>query len=134
MFLAAEHCDEGVDRVEVTFASSFDRQKSTTYWGTWHGDPAYSTSQGDPHDIAVVVLDTDVAGAESITPARLPLRARSEAFRGRRASPRWGTARRRSPTVPEARRSTTPTSAMSPSEPQLADEAVAADLAERIHR
>lgn len=85
MFLAAEHCDEGVDRVEVTFASSFDRQKSTTYWGTWHGDPAYSTSQGDPHDIAVVVLDTDVAGAESITPARLPLRARSEAFRGRQS-------------------------------------------------
>ena len=72
VFLTAEHCDEGVSRVEVTFASSFDRQKSTTYWGTWHGDGAYSKSQSDPHDIAVVVLDTDVADAENITPARLP--------------------------------------------------------------
>ena len=72
VFLTAEHCDEGVDRLEVTFASSFDRQKTTTYWGSWHGDPAYSKSQSDPHDVAVVVLDTDVADAESITSARLP--------------------------------------------------------------
>jgi V8-like Glu-specific endopeptidase len=69
VFLTAEHCDEGVNRVEVTFASTFDRQSSTTYWGTWHGDQAYSKSQSDPHDIAVVVLDTDVP---NITPARLP--------------------------------------------------------------
>src|SRR5258705_10032208 len=39
VFLTAEHCDEGVSRVEVTFASTFDRATSTTYWGTWHGDP-----------------------------------------------------------------------------------------------
>jgi len=69
VFLTAEHCDEGVSRVEVTFATSFDRQQSTTYWGTWHGDPNYSQSQSDPHDIAVVVLDKAVKG---ITPARLP--------------------------------------------------------------
>jgi hypothetical protein len=69
VFLTAEHCDLGVSRVEVTFASTFDRATSTTYWGTWHGDPAYSQSQSDPHDIAVVVLDKAVKG---ITPARLP--------------------------------------------------------------
>ena len=69
IFLTAEHCDEGVSRVEVTFASTFDRATSTTYWGTWHGDPAYKKTSGDPHDMAVVVLDNAVTG---ITPARLP--------------------------------------------------------------
>jgi hypothetical protein len=70
VFLTAEHCDEGVSRVEVTFATSFDRAASTTYWGTWHGDPAYNQSTSDPHDIAVVVLDKVVKG---VTPARLPV-------------------------------------------------------------
>ena len=69
VFLTAAHCDLGVSRVEVTFASAFDRQRSTTYWGTWHADPAYNKSQSDPHDIAVVVLDKAVQG---ITPAALP--------------------------------------------------------------
>src|SRR5580765_7962411 len=46
VFLTAEHCDEGVSRVEVTFASTFDRATSTTYWGTWHGDPAYKKTSG----------------------------------------------------------------------------------------
>jgi V8-like Glu-specific endopeptidase len=69
VFLTAEHCDLGVDRVEVTFASTFDRATSTTYWGTWHGDPAYKKTSGNPNDIAVVVLDQAVTG---ITPARLP--------------------------------------------------------------
>lgn len=69
LFLTAEHCDEGVSRVEVTFESTFDRATSTTYWGTWHGNPSYSQSQSDPNDLAVVVLDKAVKG---ITPARLP--------------------------------------------------------------
>ena len=69
VFLTAEHCDLGVSRVEVTFASTFDRATSTTYWGAWHGDPAYNQSQSDPHDIAVVILDKAVHG---ITPAQLP--------------------------------------------------------------
>ena len=69
VFLTAEHCDLGLDRVEVTFASTFDRATSTTYWGTWHGDPAYAKNSGDPNDLAVVVLDDAVNG---ITPARLP--------------------------------------------------------------
>jgi trypsin len=69
VFLTAEHCDLGVSHVEITFASSFTRGVSTTYWGTWHGDPAYNQTASDPHDLAVVVLDKAVRG---ITPARLP--------------------------------------------------------------
>jgi V8-like Glu-specific endopeptidase len=69
VFLTAEHCDEGVSRVAVTFDSSYDAATGTTYWGTWHGDPDYSHATGDPHDIAVVVLDKAPKG---ITPARLP--------------------------------------------------------------
>jgi V8-like Glu-specific endopeptidase len=69
VFLTAAHCDEGVSRVEVTFASVFDRATSTTYWGTWHADPAYNQTQSDPHDIAVVVFDKAIKG---IAPARLP--------------------------------------------------------------
>jgi Trypsin len=69
VFLTAAHCDEGVSRVAVTFDSSYVFPKGTTYWGTWHADPAFNKSQGDPHDLAVVVLDNDAKG---ITPARLP--------------------------------------------------------------
>jgi hypothetical protein len=69
VFLTAEHCDLGVSRVEVTFASTFDRATSATYWGTWYGDPDYNQTSSDPHDLAVVVLDKAVRG---ITPARLP--------------------------------------------------------------
>jgi hypothetical protein len=69
VFLTAAHCDLGEARVAVTFDSHYDAATGTEYWGTWHADPAYGTSQGNPHDIAVVVLDTPVMG---ITPARLP--------------------------------------------------------------
>jgi Trypsin len=69
VFLTAEHCDEGVSRVAVTFDSSYVYPSGTTYWGTWHGDPNYNQSQSDPQDLAVVVLDKAVKG---ITPARLP--------------------------------------------------------------
>jgi trypsin len=69
VFLTAEHCDLGVSRVEVTFASTFDRATSTTYWGTWYGDPDYNQASSDPHDLSVVVLDKSVRG---ITPARMP--------------------------------------------------------------
>jgi hypothetical protein len=69
VFLTAEHCDEGVTRVAVTFDSSYVSPTGTTYWGTWHGDPNYNKTHSDPQDLAVVVLDHDVTG---ITPARLP--------------------------------------------------------------
>jgi hypothetical protein len=69
IFLTASHCDEGVSRVAVTFDSDYDAGTGTTYWGTWHADPAYNQAQGDPHDLAVVVLDQAIKG---ISPARLP--------------------------------------------------------------
>jgi hypothetical protein len=68
VFLTAEHCDEGLARVKVTFDSVYTAP-GTTYTGTWYGDPGYRKAASDPHDIAVVVLDTAPAG---ITPARLP--------------------------------------------------------------
>jgi hypothetical protein len=69
VFLTAAHCDEGVSRVAVTFDTSYTAATGTTYSGTWHADPAYRKAQSDPHDVAVVVLDTPVAG---IQPALLP--------------------------------------------------------------
>src|SRR5918911_3573420 len=45
VFLTAEHCDEGVSRVAVTFDSVYDAATGTTHWGTWHGDPLYSNAQ-----------------------------------------------------------------------------------------
>jgi V8-like Glu-specific endopeptidase len=67
--LTAEHCDEGVSRVAVTFDSSYDAAIGTTYWGTWHGNPNYNQAQSDPQDVAVIVLDK---APKRITPARLP--------------------------------------------------------------
>jgi secreted trypsin-like serine protease len=69
VFLTAEHCDEGVSRVEVTFDSSYVYPTGDTRWGTWHGDPDYGKEQNDPNDLAVVVLDEAVTG---IAPAQLP--------------------------------------------------------------
>jgi hypothetical protein len=69
VFLTAAHCDQDVARVAVTFESSYVFPTGKTYWGTWHADPAYPSGQGDPHDIAVVILDKAVTG---VTPARLP--------------------------------------------------------------
>ena len=70
VFLTAAHCDEGVSRVAVTFDSTYDAATGTAYWGTWHADPEYTGgANGDPHDIAVIVLDKAPKG---ITPARLP--------------------------------------------------------------
>jgi secreted trypsin-like serine protease len=66
VFLTAAHCGEG-DRVRVTFSSAY-QDGDKVYAGTWHADPLYNGAQNDPHDIAVVVLDT----APRITPARLP--------------------------------------------------------------
>jgi hypothetical protein len=68
VFLTAAHCEiPGVSQVRVTFDSAFT-YPGKTYTGTWHADPAYSQSQSDPHDIAVIVLDK----SPRITPAELP--------------------------------------------------------------
>lgn len=52
----------------VTFDSAFD-PSSTLVGGTMHTDPEYRRSQGDPHDLAVVVLEREVPG---VAPAELP--------------------------------------------------------------
>src|SRR5829696_7690907 len=67
VFLTAAHCDWGLTRMAVTFDSVYTAS-GTTYWGDWHADPRYRGAQGDPYDLAVVVLDNPV----SITPADLP--------------------------------------------------------------
>jgi secreted trypsin-like serine protease len=67
VFLTAAHCAEG-DRVRVSFDTAY-QDGDKVYTGTFHGDPLYGSSQSDPHDIAVVVLDKAVKG---IAPAKLP--------------------------------------------------------------
>jgi hypothetical protein len=69
VFLTAAHCDWDLDRMAVTFDSTYVALTGTTYWGTWHADPRFRGGQGDPYDLAVVVFDSPVTG---ITPARLP--------------------------------------------------------------
>jgi hypothetical protein len=69
VFLTAAHCDWGLSRMAVTFDSVYVAKTGKTHWGTWYADPLFRGAQGDPHDLAVVVLDGPVTG---ITPARLP--------------------------------------------------------------
>ncbi len=69
VFLTAAHCGEGGSgRVRVTFSTAY-HDGDTVYSGTFHADPAYTGNNGDPHDMAVVVLDKAVKG---ITPVQLP--------------------------------------------------------------
>ena len=69
VFLTAAHCDEGLERVAVTFDSAYNSETGTTHWGTWHNHPGYRPAQSDPHDLAVIVFDEAIDG---ITPAPLP--------------------------------------------------------------
>ena len=66
--LTAAHCDDDGARTRVTFDQAYEAG-DVVYKGTFEADPAYSQTQSDPHDIAVVVLDKEVKG---IAPARLP--------------------------------------------------------------
>src|SRR5829696_6769020 len=68
VFLTAAHCADDGERVAVTFDTDYEAG-DRLYYGTFEADPLYNQSQSDPHDIAVVVLDTAVRG---ITPALLP--------------------------------------------------------------
>ena len=68
VFLTAAHCDWGLDRMAVTFDSVYDSTTGTEHWGAWHADPRFRGAQGDPYDLAVVVLDDPVG----VSPARLP--------------------------------------------------------------
>ena len=74
VFLTAAHCEiPGATQVKVTFASAF-KFPGTTFTGTWHADPAFSQSQGDSHDIAVILLGT----SPGIPPALLPAAGSNE--------------------------------------------------------
>jgi hypothetical protein len=68
VFLTAAHCDIGAETVYVTFDTQYTA-KSKLISGTFHGDPLYSQTQSDPHDIAVVVFDKPI---KKLTPAQLP--------------------------------------------------------------
>ena len=73
VFLTAAHCTSyleslGIDRVWVTFDPAYD-SSSVLVGGTVHTDPEYRRSQGDPHDLAVVLLERAVTGT---LPAELP--------------------------------------------------------------
>jgi secreted trypsin-like serine protease len=68
VFLTAAHCGDDGARVAVTFDTDY-QAGDRIYYGTFHADPLYNQSQNDPHDIAVVVLNSPVQG---ITAARLP--------------------------------------------------------------
>ena len=68
VFLTAAHCDLGRARVFVSFDSAIN-SKSKLLPGTYYADPLYNQAQSDPHDIAVVILDSPVKG---VTPAQLP--------------------------------------------------------------
>ena len=76
VFLTAAHCvnwmpEAGIDPhdVYVSFDSVFQIGVSPAYRGTYHINPNYGHDSSDPHDIAVVVLDTPIT---DITPAALP--------------------------------------------------------------
>jgi secreted trypsin-like serine protease len=80
VFLTAGHCtdfleSEGISQVWVTFVSAYDEDSAAPgglVSGTYvtHPDYGYSGKGGhsDPHDLAVVLLDSPVG----ITPAQLP--------------------------------------------------------------
>src|SRR5687767_12632542 len=68
VFLTAAHCDIGTSQVTVTFDSQYT-SKSKLHSGTYHASSAYTGSQKDPGDLAVVVFDHPING---ITPAKLP--------------------------------------------------------------
>lgn len=70
VFVTAAHCgDPGQTSARVSFDSHYVAGKSKLYAGRWIPDPDYGPSQGDPHDIAVVVFNKAVQG---ISPAQLP--------------------------------------------------------------
>jgi secreted trypsin-like serine protease len=73
VFLTAAHCDIGQSRVYVGFEANLDVGSTVgnpvLHTGTYIANPAYTKHQNDPHDIAVVILDTPIT---DVTPARLP--------------------------------------------------------------
>lgn len=110
VFLTAGHCTAFLESLDitdvwVTFDSTFDTSTSTLIHGSYVTDPSYGYSgQGgasDPHDLAVVLLDS----AASATPVQLPalgllgkLDLRSQTF----TAVGYGTVREQKTTGPNA--------------------------------
>lgn len=76
VFLTAAHCvnwlpSAGIpaDQVYVTFDSVYEIGVSTIYQGTYYVNPNYGHDNGDPNDVAVIVLRAPIY---DITPASLP--------------------------------------------------------------
>src|SRR5215204_2626067 len=65
--LTAAHCNDDGARTRVTFDTAYVAGDKI-YRGTFHSDRQYPGTTSDYHDVAVVVLDQDVA----INAARLP--------------------------------------------------------------
>jgi hypothetical protein len=71
VFVTAAHCtgDLASNRVWVSFDSRYVAGSSTLLPGTAHSDPQWGLVKNDSHDVAVVVLDSPVAG---VKPFALP--------------------------------------------------------------
>jgi hypothetical protein len=71
VFVTAAHCtgDLASNRVWVTFDSRYVAGSSTLLPGTAHSDPQWGLVKNDSHDVAIVVLDSPVAG---VKPFALP--------------------------------------------------------------
>ena len=74
VFLTAAHCVDWVpagSQLYVSFdAELFPAPKNLAAAKAYHYDPAYGHDEGDPHDIAVVILSE--RSTRGITPLRLP--------------------------------------------------------------
>lgn len=68
VMLTAAHCNPGTERVKVTF-EAIVQNAAVMYTGRFIAHANYRAAQSDPHDIAVIVFDSPIAG---ITPAKLP--------------------------------------------------------------
>jgi hypothetical protein len=71
VFVTAAHCTGNLasSRVWVSFDSRYVVGSSPLLSGTAHSDPQWGLVKNDSHDLAVVVLDSPVAG---VTPFALP--------------------------------------------------------------
>jgi V8-like Glu-specific endopeptidase len=71
VFVTAAHCtgELASDRVWVSFNARYIAGSSALLTGTAHTDPQWGTVKDDPHDLAVVVLDSPV---RSVSPYALP--------------------------------------------------------------
>jgi secreted trypsin-like serine protease len=75
VFLTAAHCIQNIEslpgaRVAVTFDTTFDPGTSKLIFGTPVISPYFSSSQNDPEDLAVVLLDSAPRGIKPVSVVR----------------------------------------------------------------